>query len=486
MGPLASQRQDHAAGQDEKQGAFSVLKGFFAGGFWGAVLGGATLTVASLASEQPAGNAPPATPQVTAPETAVDTTPDAPAEIAPVATQDDAAAEPVGIDVAPAAPVVTDDAGSALADTTPAPVPQIADATETTQAPAEPASADLTAQAEDPVLPNPQSIAPQAPVSEEDLIVSTTPAELPAPVEVDTPDATPDAPVTIVTPQPTLNIPVPQPRAPEIVVVDTPEVSEPAAALPEGDSAVIVRRPVDDTEVAVEVETVTPAPLPTGPALDVFAASFENPDDKPLIAIALLDDGAMNGAVTAVTSLPFAVTVVMNPDLPDVAQRMADYRAAGVEVAVQASLPTGAAASDIEVALEGTFSQINQAVMLVDTGAGGLQGDRSATEQTMARLATDGRGFLTASKGLNATIRAAEKAGVPAATIFRDLDADGQDARVIRRFLDQAAFRARQESGVTLLARVRPDTISALVLWGTANRAGQVAVAPVSAILKAQ
>jgi len=85
MGPLASQRQDHAAGQDEKQGAFSVLKGFFAGGFWGAVLGGATLTVASLASEQPAGNAPPATPQVTAPETAVDTTPDAPAEIAPVA-----------------------------------------------------------------------------------------------------------------------------------------------------------------------------------------------------------------------------------------------------------------------------------------------------------------------------------------------------------------------------------------------------------------
>jgi len=218
-------------------------------------------------------------------------------------------------------------------------------------------------------------------------------------VEVDTPDATPDAPVTIVTPP-------------------------------------------------VEVETVTPAPLPTGPALDVFAASFENPDDKPLIAIALLDDGAMNGAVTAVTSLPFAVTVVMNPDLPDVAQRMADYRAAGVEVAVQASLPTGAAASDIEVALEGTFSQINQAVMLVDTGAGGLQGDRSATEQTMARLATDGRGFLTASKGLNATIRAAEKAGVPATTIFRDLDADGQDARVIRRFLDQAAFRARQESGV--------------------------------------
>ena len=68
----------------------------------------------------------------------------------------------------------------------------------------------------------------------------------------------------------------------------------------------------------------------------------------------------------------------------------------------------------------------------------------------------------------------------------RDLDAEGQDARVIRRFLDQAAFRARQESGVVMLGRVRPDTISALILWGTANRAGQVALVPVSAVLRGE
>ena len=57
---------------------------------------------------------------------------------------------------------------------------------------------------------------------------------------------------------------------------------------------------------------------------------------------------------------------------------------------------------------------------------------------------------------------------------------------MIRRFVDQAAFRARQESGVILLGRVRPDTISALTLWGNANRAGQVALAPVSAVLTGQ
>ena len=114
------------------------------------------------------------------------------------------------------------------------------------------------------------------------------------------------------------------------------------------------------------------------------------------------------------------------------------------------------------------------------------QSGQSPGEQAMEGLAEDGRGLVTVSKGLNTALRAAEQANVPAGVIFRDLDSEGQDARVIRRFLDQAAFRARQESGVLLLARVRPNTISALVLWGTANRAGQVAVAPVSAVLSAQ
>jgi polysaccharide deacetylase 2 family uncharacterized protein YibQ len=81
-------------------------------------------------------------------------------------------------------------------------------------------------------------------------------------------------------------------------------------------------------------------------------------------------------------------------------------------------------------------------------------------------------------------LRAAEAAGVPAGVIYRDLDAEGQDARVIRRFLDQAAFRARQQSGVVLVGRVRPDTLSALILWGSANRAGDVTLAPVSAVLR--
>ena len=85
--------------------------------------------------------------------------------------------------------------------------------------------------------------------------------------------------------------------------------------------------------------------------------------------------------------------------------------------------------------------------------------------------------------------RAAEQAGVPSGVVYRDLDADDQDARIVRRFVDQAAFRARQASdgeGVVLVGRVRPDTISALILWGTANNDDQVAFVPVSTVLTAE
>jgi polysaccharide deacetylase 2 family uncharacterized protein YibQ len=54
---------------------------------------------------------------------------------------------------------------------------------------------------------------------------------------------------------------------------------------------------------------------------------------------------------------------------------------------------------------------------------------------------------------------------------------------VIRRFLDQAAFKAGLESGVIMMGRLRPETVSALLLWGLQDRAGQVALAPISAVL---
>ena len=89
-------------------------------------------------------------------------------------------------------------------------------------------------------------------------------------------------------------------------------------------------------------------------------------------------------------------------------------------------------------------------------------------------------------KGLDTASKLIAREGVPTATIFRDFDSDGQTATVIRRFLDQGAFKAsRLEGGVIMLGRLRAETVSALLIWGLQDRVSQVALAPVSAVLKA-
>jgi polysaccharide deacetylase 2 family uncharacterized protein YibQ len=70
--------------------------------------------------------------------------------------------------------------------------------------------------------------------------------------------------------------------------------------------------------------------------------------------------------------------------------------------------------------------------------------------------------------------------------VFRDFDGAGQTPKVMRRFLDQAAFRSGQMGAVIMVGRVRPGTISALLLWGLQDRASRVALAPVSASLNTE
>ena len=76
--------------------------------------------------------------------------------------------------------------------------------------------------------------------------------------------------------------------------------------------------------------------------------------------------------------------------------------------------------------------------------------------------------------------------GVPSVTVFRDIDSKGQTEVVMRRFLDQAAFKARQEDGVLMLGHLRQDTLAALAVWTLADRASTVALAPASTLLRAQ
>ncbi len=268
-----------------------------------------------------------------------------------------------------------------------------------------------------------------------------------------------------------------------VAIIDTP-----SSGLPGGSSGVTVRRPgatLVDPEAVPEPE-VTDALDDATPALVRYGAFFDNPEGLPLMSVLLIDDGSLSDGVRALSEVPFPVTVALDPAQSGAAERMAAYADAGIEIAALAAVPSGATPSDVAVAMEGTFNALPRAIALVDPGTGGLPAGAETVSQVVADLATAGRGLVVPEGGLNSALRAAEASDVHAATIYRDLDNNDQDARVIRRFIDQAAFRARQETGVVLLARLRPETVSALLLWGEAKRAGQVALAPLSATLLAQ
>jgi len=612
------------------------MKGLLGGAFWGLFIGGVAVVVGSLNTAQPAGVAPPQAPQTDvrmapSPEMDDDTTlalpdgdgenlrpalqtvaePDAPevvpdAETAtlpkpatdtPEATLTDAPAagdapktamavdKPVTLDTPLALRAIPAETATPEADTTPLAAPRAAPVTADLSEPDTSGPPDRAGSLEEPVLPSPQAIAPQTPVVEDDLFVSTAPS---APVTADA-DADADAVVVVDqgdgaedtetaagepdTPDDTANETVVTTTAPEVVeseITPTPgtplaiapdrqETTAPvisgdvpdmaddgpdtgpsgdqpdvarlpdqpddpdtnerlatedqpqaaptdtasedpapappavisigdagtAPALPGGAADVTIRRPADD--VAQEPDATQTAPedeiVPDAPAFVRFAADFENPESKPLMSIVLLDEGSLQNAPRLLAGVPFPVTVVLDAGSPDAADRLAAYRAAGIEVGVRARLPLAAQATDIEVAMEAAFAALPETVVMVDPGDGNLQSDRAVTEMAVTSLADRGWGLLTMPKGFNSALQVAGDLDVPAGLFYRDLDGEGQDARVIRRFMDQAAFKARQESGVVLLGRVRPDTISALNLWGNANRAGQVAMAPVTAVL---
>ena len=577
------------------------MRGLLSGGVWGLVLGSVAVLTASLVNETPAGNTPPAAPQVTAPQSAEQSTPNSETPQSVTVADETSASTPVSRVVAP------DSTQARIeADTTPAALPSAGGEVEAPQAPRIGDAPEVVATAEEPVLPNPQSVAPQIPVAEDDLVVATAPAALPQPVIVvveepevvaeelaeaidpsitpesvapeapvvseievatveEAPEATPeatveaiaeviedvevDAPSEDVTEElPTLETVIAEITreeaqeseveealvAPAVVADADDEISEdvievapetngpaatgdesvaettaesetdiaiepenvvkPAAvalipesssSLPIGDASVTVNRLTVGDDAAEEI-TITAEDAPSGtdvgPATERYGMQVSNPDGKPTIAVVLVDDGSFAGAIPALAGIPFPITVVLNPSQADATEKMLAYRAAGIEVAIRADLPEGATPTDVEVYFEAAFAALPETVAVLDVDGNLANNGKATIEQAIAAVSADGRGLVTVSRGLNTTLRTAETEGVPTGVVYRDLDSDGQDARVIRRFMDQAAFRARQESGVVLLGRVRADTISALILWGTANRAEQVALVPVTSI----
>jgi polysaccharide deacetylase 2 family uncharacterized protein YibQ len=520
-----------------------VARGFLSGVIAGTLVSGLGLGGASLLMPLPSDNAPRAG-EVDVPagsefnQSLSDTeavlpeaepSPDSAAAPQVSAPEPDDLKSLEGADTMPAAAPVTGTAEDGLGE------PQAAGGT-----------AGVEVDSESPVLPSPQSAAPEQPMSEDELSISTDPAQ-PALPEVEQDSAFPEpeaptadavsaelpdaeagqsvadagesaaettsseataegdgagetqAPTVDPSPDPASDAasdPAPEPE--ETQAAEDPETQEEVASSTIGNLAPEVttnrlpsvgeepESPPDPeaAETAQQADAAAGMQADARPPLERFASEFDNPGDKPLMAIILIDDGTGLVGLSALSNFPYPLSFAIDATAPDATDKAAIYHAAGFDVLAMVNLPEGASGTDTEVTMQASLAAVPEAVAVMEGTGAGLQSSRAAAEQLAPILLESGHGAIFFSNGLNTAQQLVSREGVPAASVFRDFDGSGQDATVIRRFLDQAAFKAAQEeAGVIMVGRLRPDTVSALLLWGLQDRASRVTLAPVSALL---
>jgi hypothetical protein len=406
------------------------------------------------------------------------------------------AGESPGAGAAPrvSAPQPDDTGGLRGTDTAPVAPPATGAATSLGNPPAdEQGAGGVAVQGESPVLPSPQAPAPAQPEGEARLSIATEPAQPPSPDPGEA-DSGLTRPEESTTPEPgTTGESAPPPAEDGITVPDDAApgprriVPEGGGSLPGSGAALSDRLPrIGDTSPDAQEAATDPeaAQQPPG-ALARNAVDADLPPGKPVMAVVLIDEGRGALGPEALASFPYPLSIAIPATRPDAAEAAARYREAGFEVLLAVDLPKGAGAGDVETAMAAWLDRVPRAAAVIEGDGTGLQTSRAASAQLAPILLETGHGLVLRPGGLDTARKLIAREGVPAATLFRDFDAEGQDAAAVRRFLDNAAMRAAsREEGVIMLGRLRAETISALLLWGLQDRAAQVALVPVSAVLR--
>lgn len=376
-------------------------------------------------------------------------------------------------------------------------------------APAEPAPAEPAPAASLAELLPAQPEGAEAPATPAEEIPAAPPVEpLPEIAQIEPPEAAAPDQVTPPDPQ-TVRLPGTQaPAMPgsrpktlpgAVVTVDPPEAepaaAEPAAAEPSpaepAPAGVVTNRLPrigDDpmtaaaADPAATADNAVPADDPRPVAR--FAAPFDNPGDRPLLAVVLIDSGAPDLDRTTLAALPFPVSFALDPMDPASAEHAALYRQSGKEVIMLATgVAEGAQASDIEVAFQAMSQGLPEAVAVMDLADPAFQDNRPLASIVVPVVQGEGRGLLTWDRGLNAADQVARRDGVPAATVFRDISAAAGDKFGMRRLMDRAMFKAVQDGRATVVGAATADLAATLLEWTLEGRGASVTLAPLSAVL---
>jgi uncharacterized protein len=231
---------------------------------------------------------------------------------------------------------------------------------------------------------------------------------------------------------------------------------------------------------AAQVEQPVTEPVVAEAAIDRNAIAFDNPSNLPMVAIVLI----ANDAAPSLELPALPLTIAVDASGQQAVTIATDYRTKGAEMAMMAPLPEGAIASDVEVSFQSYLSALPSIVAIIEPFEGQYQSDRQVAASVVDVVNAAGLGLVTFGGGLNPAKQLAEKAAMPFATIYRDIDGAGQDAAAIRRFLDQAAFRAGQQGSVIVIGHAKAETLAAIADWATGSRAKTITLAPLSAALK--
>ncbi len=217
------------------------------------------------------------------------------------------------------------------------------------------------------------------------------------------------------------------------------------------------------------------------------AAPFEVPPGAVgLLAVVLIDPAGDLAMSEAVAALDAPVSAAIVPSGANVGAAAALYGEAGKDILLAgAGLPDGATPQDAEVTLSVHLEAMPNAVGLMAPESGGFVSDRDVAIQVLQILAADGHGLVLWDQGLNPIRSVAERSGRPTALVYRQIDSRSANEREIQRRLDRAAFEARRLGGVIVVGEARPETLEAVTLWSERNSAGDIALAPVSALLSA-
>ena len=463
-----------------------ILMGFLGGGAFGLVFA----AVVSLVSPLPARIEldSEATAQVSEPR----------ASTQPGLENPSQADAPLAAETVVAAPDSADTNDSTpAADQASAPKPAPVDVAGVEADPVVEASANVDVSAVEPVFPTPQANAITAPEGQsEEVEISLRPVQRPQVVTTETaslsaPEVSesPSAPTTI-------NVPIETTRAdpvPTEVTVAAPQIEE------ENGVQTSLLQPVTELEQAFPQLTSTRLPTvnPSAVAADAsgvgvdsplvqFGAKFERINTRPILSVVLIDEGKSDLDLAILREFPFPLSIAINPSNSNAEERARQFRSMGIEVLALLDLPEGAKPEDVEVNLANGLLSLPESVAILEGSTIGLQETREVSDQVISFVKATGHGLIMLPKGLNTAQKMAARDGVPSVTVFRDIDGNGQTEVVMRRFLDQAAFKARQQDGVLMMGRLRQDTLAALAVWTLADRAATVALAPASTLLREQ